>query len=127
MNIHRNPVRKTKIVCTVGPANESTKRLEDLAKSRLGMTARFVSRNRPGHPIIALSPNQETIKRLSLSWGAIPIKTDEFEDTDDMIERTKRITVEMGFAKRGEKIVPTAGIPIRVPGNTNIIKIAVID
>ncbi len=92
-----------------------------------GMTARLVSRYRPSHPIIALSPNEETIKQLSLSWGTIPIKVDQFNDTDDMIEKAKRITVEMGFAKRGEKIVLTAGLPVGVPGNTNIIKIALID
>ena len=127
MNIHRNPMRKTKIVCTIGPASESIKLLEDPVKSESGMTARLVSRHGPGHPIIALSPNQENIKRLSLSWGAIPIKGDKFKDTDDMIDRAKRITVEMGFAKRGEKIVLTASIPIGVPGNSNIIKIAIID
>jgi pyruvate kinase len=92
-----------------------------------GMTARLVSRYRPSYPIIALSPNEETIKQLSLSWGAIPIKVDTFKDTDDMIEKAKRITVEMGFAKRGEKIVLTAGLPIGIAGNTNIIKIVLID
>ncbi len=92
-----------------------------------GMTARLVSRYRPAHPIIALSPNEGTIKQLSLSWGVVSIKVERFEDTDDMIERAKRITVEMDFAKRGEKIVLTAGLPIGIAGNTNIIKIALID
>ncbi len=92
-----------------------------------GMTARLVSRYRPVHPIIALSPNEGTIKQLSLSWGVIAIKVDRFEDTDDMIERAKGITVEMGFAKRGERIVLTAGLPIGIAGITNIIKIALID
>ena len=92
-----------------------------------GMTARLVSRYRPSHPIIALSPHEETIKQLSLSWGTIPIKVDKFVDTDDMIEKAKRITVEMGFARRGEKIVLTAGLPIGIAGNTNTIKIALID
>lgn len=44
-----------------------------------------------------------------------------------MIDRAKQITVEMGFAKRGEKIALTASIPIGVPGNSNIIKIPIID
>lgn len=92
-----------------------------------GTTARLVSRYRPAHPVIALSPNEGIVKQLNLSWGVIPIKVDRFEDTDDMIERAKRITVEMGFAKRGEKIVLTAGLPIGIAGNTNIIKIALID
>jgi len=92
-----------------------------------GMTARLVSRYRPVHPVVALSPNEGTIKQLSLSWGVVPLKVDRFVDTDDMIEKAKRITVEMGFAKRGEKIVLTAGLPIGVAGNTNIIKIALID
>jgi pyruvate kinase len=127
MNSHRDPVGKTKIVYTIVPASESTRLREDQGKSGSGMTERLVSRHRPSHPIIALSPNEENIKRLSLSWGAIPIKVDKFEDTDDMIERAKRITVEMGFAKRGDKIVLTAGRPIGIPRNTNIIKIGVIE
>jgi len=111
MNSHRDPVRKTKIVCTIVPASESTRLLEDQGKSGSGMTARFVSRHRPSHPIIALSPNEENIKRLSVSWGAIPIKVDKFEDTDDMIERAKRITVEMVLPKEVIKSFSPPAVP----------------
>ena len=88
-----------------------------------GSTARMVSRYRPPVPIIAASTQDSTVRKLALSWGVYPFKSDELENTDDMIEKSKKIALKTGLANPGDKIVITAGIPFKVPGTTNLLKV----
>jgi pyruvate kinase len=88
-----------------------------------GSTARMVSRYRPPVPIIAASTQDSTVRKLALSWGVYPFKSDELENTDDMIEKSKKIALKTGLAKLGDKIVITAGIPFKIPGTTNLLKV----
>ena len=88
-----------------------------------GSTARMVSRYRPPVPIIAASTQDSTVRKLALSWGVYPFKSDELENTDDMIEKSKKIALKTGLANSGDKIVITAGIPFKVPGTTNLLKV----
>jgi len=88
-----------------------------------GSTARLVSRYRPPVPIIAASTNDDTVRKLNLSWGIFPCKSEELEDTDDMIEKSKMIALKTGLASKGDKIIITAGIPFKIPGTTNLLKI----
>jgi pyruvate kinase len=92
-----------------------------------GSTTRWVSRFRPRQPILALSRHLSTVRRLNLCWGVTPILVPDWKDTDEMIERSKRMPKELGMASKGEKIVIIAGIPISIPGTTNLIKVEVVE
>ncbi|HDP36834.1 MAG TPA: pyruvate kinase [Candidatus Atribacteria bacterium] len=88
-----------------------------------GSTARMVSRYRPPIPIIAASTRDSTVRKLALSWGVYPFKSDELENTDDMIEKSKKVALATGLVKKGDKIIITAGIPFKIPGTTNLLKV----
>jgi pyruvate kinase len=88
-----------------------------------GSTTRWVSKLRPRQPILALSRHLSTIRRLNLCWGVYPVHVPDWKDTDEMLERSKKIPKELGMASRGEKIVIIAGVPISIPGTTNLIKV----
>ena len=88
-----------------------------------GSTARMVSRYRPSVPIIAASTRDSTVRKLALSWGVYPFKSDELENTDDMIKKSKKIALKTGLTNPGDKIVITAGIPFKIPGTTNLLKV----
>lgn len=92
-----------------------------------GSTARWVSRLRPRQPILALSRHLSTVRRLNLCWGVYPVLVPDWKDTDVMLERSKRIPKELGMVSAGEKIVIIAGVPISVPGTTNLIKVEIVD
>jgi len=92
-----------------------------------GSTARWVSRLRPKQPILALSRHLSTVRRLSLYWGVYPLLVPDWKDTDDMLERSKRIPKELGIASKGDRIVIIAGVPISIPGTTNLIKVEVVE
>jgi pyruvate kinase len=92
-----------------------------------GSTARWVSRLRPRQPILALSRHLSTIKRLNLCWGVHPVLVPDWKGTDDMLERSKRLPKELGMAGPGDRIVIIAGVPISIPGTTNLIKVETVE
>ncbi len=91
-----------------------------------GTTGLRAARERPQVPIIALSPVVETARRLSLVWGTHCVVTEDAIDLDDMVDRACRIAFEEGFARAGDRIIITAGVPLRTPGATNMLRIAYI-
>jgi len=94
--------------------------------TRSGYTARMVTKYRPKHKIIAVTPMETTYKRLALSWGVIPLKVDDTDNTDDMIERAILSAKEAGLVESGNSVIITAGVPTGIPGRTNMIKADII-
>jgi len=92
-----------------------------------GSTARLIARYRPRQPIIAVSPDPQTVKRLCLVWGVYPSSTRGFKNTDEMVRVLQEKAVESGLAKRGDLVVITAGLPLHQSGTTNMITAKVIE
>lgn len=92
-----------------------------------GTTGIRVSRERPQTPIIALSTVVRTARRLSLGWGLHCVFGDEAPDFDGMVDEACQIAVKEGFARAGDRIIITAGVPMGRPGTTNMLRIAVIN
>ncbi len=89
-----------------------------------GATGLRAARERPETPIIALSPVQSTARRLSIVWGLHCVVNDDAENVDNMVNQACRISYGEGFAKPGERIIISAGIPFGTPGATNLLRIA---
>ena len=89
-----------------------------------GSTALRVARERPESPIVAISPNLSTARRLSLVWGVHCVVAEDAHDQDDMVERASRIAFREGFAKAGRRVIIVAGVPLGTPGATNMLRIA---
>jgi pyruvate kinase len=89
-----------------------------------GTTAMRAARERPQTPVIALSPVLNTARRLSLVWGLHCVVSEERHDLDAMVDRACQVAHEEGFAKPGERIILTAGVPLGTPGSTNMLRIA---
>lgn len=91
-----------------------------------GTTGLRAARERPQVPVIALSPVVETARRLSLVWGMHCVVTEDAIDLDDMVDRACRIAFEERFGVEGDRVIVTAGVPLRTPGATNMLRIAYI-
>lgn len=91
-----------------------------------GTTGLRAARERPSVPIIALSPVLETARRLALTWGLYCVVTENSDDLDEMIDRACRIAYDEEFAKPGERVIVSAGVPLGTPGATNMLRIAYI-
>ena len=88
-----------------------------------GETPRALSKYKPKAPIVAVTPSEETARRLSLNWDVYPIVTPYFNSTDEMFERCINLAKEHGYVREGELAVLTAGVPIGLVGSTNLLKV----
>jgi pyruvate kinase len=94
-----------------------------IAFTTSGSTAQRVSRYRPQAPILAITHNDATRKRLALSWGVYPFEVAEPSKLEDLFAAGVRLALETGVAKSGDLIVITGGVPIGVPGSTNLLRV----
>lgn len=97
-----------------------------------GQTTRLVSKLRPMTPIIGMSPNESTLRKMQLYWGVQPMPTTVMESPDDIMTRSVNILKNLGKVETGDTIVITAGMPVsgntqEVYGFTNMMKVAVIN
>jgi pyruvate kinase len=93
-----------------------------LTSTSHGITARLISRFRPHAPVIGITPNPETWRRLALSWGVFSLLTGPLDDTDHMFRTVKEEALKAGWLKPGDRVVITAGTPIGISGATNLLK-----
>ncbi|NBN65296.1 pyruvate kinase [Microvirga tunisiensis] len=89
-----------------------------------GATGLRAARERPSTPVIALSPVVGTARRLALAWGLHCVVSSDANDENDMVDRACRISHQEEFAKPGQRIIITAGVPFGTPGSTNMLRIA---
>jgi pyruvate kinase len=94
-----------------------------IAFTQSGTTAREISRFRPAQPIIALSPSEQTLRRLALHWNVIPYYIAPLSDTDIMIEKAVDTAIKTKKVTHGDTIIITAGLPVRSMGTTNMIRV----
>ena len=94
-----------------------------VAYTESGTTAARVARKRPAVPILALTPNLATSRRLSLLWGAHSVRTDDVDSYEAMTANACRHAQEEGFARPNDIVVAAAGIPFHTTGNTNNIRL----
>jgi pyruvate kinase len=92
-----------------------------------GSTARKIAKFRPQTPIIAFSPLEATVTRLALSWGITPIKIDDLQTVDELLDYAPRYLQEHHLAQGGDSVVITAGVPVGKAGMTNMIKVVQLD
>ncbi|MBR2152845.1 MAG: pyruvate kinase [Clostridia bacterium] len=88
-----------------------------------GMTARMVSRFRPPVPILGLTTDERTWRKLALSWGVIPAMSEMFPSTDVLFYTAKKIAEQELKLTKGDKIIITGGDTSGRIGNTSLIKI----
>jgi pyruvate kinase len=94
-----------------------------IAFTQSGSTARRVSKYRPGVPIIAITPDQETAGRLVLYWGVQAFQIASSFSMDDLFRNGTELVKKLGVAKPGDLVVITGGVPVGMTGTTNLLKV----
>ncbi len=91
--------------------------------SSSGATALRVSRFRMPTPVIAISPHQKTCNQLTLSWGVLPVLTEDAHNTEEMVDIAERVIHEQQLAAVNDRFVITAGVPFGTSGTTNLLRV----
>ena len=76
-----------------------------------GATTRVVSNLRPKQDILGITPNERTLRRMSIYWGVRPLKTMKFNTTDDICNGAIELATVKQYIEPGDVVVLTAGIP----------------
>jgi pyruvate kinase len=95
-----------------------------VAFTATGTTALRVARERPLQPILALSTDIRTARKLALVWGMEARVTQDPKDVEDMAIVASALSSKIGLAKSGDRIVIVAGLPFGTKGGTNLMRIA---
>ena len=93
-----------------------------LANTMRGYTARKISYYRPKSPILALSPNKNTIRNLTLNYGIIPVLVKKYNDTDQIVSECINKYKEIMDYQIGDTVIITGGLPLNNK-NTDFMKI----
>jgi pyruvate kinase len=127
LDAQRSPPEETTADAIMAAVHEVTHTIHARAIvtwTKSGSTALRAARERPEAPIIVLSPTASTVRRLALAWGLHCVLTDDAQDLDDMVDRAAKFAFREGFARHGDRIVITAGVPLGTPGATNLLRVA---
>jgi pyruvate kinase len=88
-----------------------------------GTTALRVAKHRPAQPILAVTLSEIIMRRLNLVWGTYPLVKASPNTLEEWEAIARATTVEAGLAKTGDVIVVTAGLPLGIPGSTNMVRV----
>ena len=94
-----------------------------MAITKTGYTAKRMSKFRPDIMIVGATPYEKTYHQLALVWGVRPVMANYRYEIEDLFGHCVRKAIRAGLIECGEKVVITAGLPVDVPGNTNIIRV----
>ena len=89
-----------------------------------GFTARMISRYQPECPVIGCTVDEVVYRQLSMLFGVVPLLIEKKDNTDELFKAAVDASRNAGLVKEGDWVVITAGIPLGVSGNTNMIHVA---
>jgi pyruvate kinase len=95
-----------------------------VAFTTTGSTALRVARERPECPVIGMTNDVNTARRLAVTWGVHAVVTTLAHSMSDAVSKATRGALTEGFAARGDEVVVTAGVPFGQPGTTNALRVA---
>jgi pyruvate kinase len=103
--------------------SEALKPTAIITTTMSGYTAQRVAKERPQTPILCMTPNETTYRRMALVWGVHPLLVQEFNTIDEMISATIRAAHDAKLVHRGDVVIIIAGVPFGVAGQTNLLKV----
>lgn len=94
-----------------------------MAITKTGYTATKMSKFRPVTQIIAMTPYEKTYHQMALEWGVLSVRVDYKDNLEELMTHCIQVAQNSGLVRHGEKVVITCGMPLDIPGNTNIIRV----
>jgi pyruvate kinase len=95
-----------------------------VANTTSGYSALRMARERPCAPIVGMTPQNGTARRLALVWGVHPVLCKEVVDVLEVSDLACQTVRTEGFGEQGETVVISAGMPFGTSGTTNLLRIA---
>ncbi len=127
--------RKMKRLVTTTPkqavAHSAVEMAEDIEAAAIitctksGSTTRNVAMYRPRQVLLTITPNEQSAKRTSLTFGAVPLLIETVDTAEELERAAIQQALQGGYVKPGQYVVITAGLPFSEGASTNMIKVSV--
>ena len=88
-----------------------------------GTTALRLSKYRPLEPILAVTPYEKVVRHLALVWGVHAVSKRAPADIEAVFALAEEVARESGLVGKNDLIIITCGLPLAVPGSTNLVKV----
>ena len=88
-----------------------------------GYTARAVARHRPVTPILGVTPQRSTYRRMALIWGVQPVMIPEIRTIDEIIDQAVKTAQDMKLVDVNDVLIVISGQPQAGGGQTNFLKV----
>jgi pyruvate kinase len=95
-----------------------------VAYTNTGATARRVARERPTHPVLAITHDIRVARALGLVWGLEPRVAEQPRDIEAMTDEAAQMAASLDLATPGARVLVVAGPPKGAPGAANLLRIA---
>ena len=118
------PTAADAITAAARTVSETIKAAAIVTYTTSGSTTYRASRERPIAPVLGLTSNMRTARRLVLAWGVHTVHTADIENFQQMVDKAANIARQEGLAQVGDPLVITAGVPFGTPGATNVLRLA---
>ena len=97
-----------------------------IAVTTSGYTAEMTAKYKPKKPVIAATPREKTYHQQALTRGVYPLLTDVRDNWNDLMDEALKSAEKMGFVKKGDLVVFSAGMPLQVSGTTNLVRVTAV-
>lgn len=94
-----------------------------IAFTQTGATAKMISKYRPAAEILAFTPHQQVVNRMSLFWGVKPMLMDEISNVDELIRELERLLLREKLVKKDDNLIILTGAPLMEKGHTSLMKL----
>ncbi|MBE7418776.1 MAG: pyruvate kinase [Ideonella sp.] len=88
-----------------------------------GHTSLRAARERAEAPVLSLTPQLGTARRLALAWGVHSLHVGDVAGVEQITALAAEMARREGFAQPGDPFVAIAGMPFGTPGTTNLMRI----
>jgi pyruvate kinase len=94
-----------------------------ITSTQSGLSCLRVARFRPPNMILAVSPEETTVRMLAMVWGVNAVHGEQRGGIEERYNEAVRATRKAGLVKEGDEVILTGGTMSTMPGSTNMLKL----
>ncbi len=94
-----------------------------ITATQSGLSCLRVARFRPPNRILAVSPEESTVRMLAMVWGVAAICGEQRGNVEERYDEAVKAVRESGLVKKGDRVIITGGSMSTTPGSTNMLKL----
>ena len=94
-----------------------------ITSTQSGLSCLRVARFRPPNKILAVSPEESTVRMLAMVWGVNAVNGEQRGGIEERYDEAVHAAREAGLVKEGDEVILTGGSMSTMPGSTNMLKL----